>query len=268
MAHLQLAATRGRIWAQGDDSCQRRGDHLHLWGGSEDPAVAKSNRGGPRALFKEVTLETGTGASDRKPGEVGAAQSSSARSGRAECPEGVIMSDIAKDQVTHSLKKRGSASSLSSHEFRQKERPGRPKGSLSTVSYMDEPSKCDNNASRLAVQMENTYQLGPTKHFPVVAVNHILKDVLTNYLQEEEYEPELCRQMTKTISEVIKARVKDLMIPRYKLIVIIHIGQLNSQSIHIGSRCLWDSKTDTFSSYVFRNSSLFALANVYAVYFE
>ena len=44
---------------------------------------------------------------------------------------------------------------------------------------------------------------GPTKHFPVAIVNHILKDVLTNYLQEEQYEPELCRQMTKTISEVM-----------------------------------------------------------------
>lgn len=43
---------------------------------------------------------------------------------------------------------------------------------------------------------------GPTKHFPVVIVNQILKDVLTNYLQEEQYEPELCRQMAKTISEV------------------------------------------------------------------
>lgn len=43
---------------------------------------------------------------------------------------------------------------------------------------------------------------GPTKHFPVVIVDHILKDVLTNYLQEERYEPEFCKQMTKTISEV------------------------------------------------------------------
>ncbi|KAG5214855.1 hypothetical protein JEQ12_000431 [Ovis aries] len=109
---------------------------------------------------------------------------------------------------------------------------------------------------------------GPTKHFPVVIVNHILKDVLTTYLQEEQYEPELCRQMTKTISEVIKAQVKDLMIPRYKLIVIVHIGQLTGQSILIGSRCLWDPKNDAFASFVFRNSSLFALANVYTVYFE
>ncbi|KAF6111808.1 Tctex1 domain containing 1 [Phyllostomus discolor] len=205
------------------------------------------------------------------------------------------MSDIAKDRTGHSLKNRGSASSLS-----RKELHGRIKGSLSAVSYVDEPSQRD-VASRLTVQMENTYQLvqqrtveslcsrpwahvlysdrktmrlvfpggaGPSKHFPVAIVNHILKDVLTNSLQEEQYEPELCRHMTKMISEVIKAQVKALLVPRYKLIVMVYIGQLSGQSILVGSRCLWNPKSDNFASYVFRNSSLFALATVYAVYFE
>lgn len=43
---------------------------------------------------------------------------------------------------------------------------------------------------------------GPTRHFPVATVNRILKDVLTAYLQEAEYDPEFCREMTKTVSEV------------------------------------------------------------------
>ncbi|XP_021015132.1 tctex1 domain-containing protein 1 isoform X2 [Mus caroli] len=116
--------------------------------------------------------------------------------------------------------------------------------------------------------MENTYQLGPTKPFPVATVNRILEDVLTTYLQEAQYDPEFCRQMTKTISEVIKTQVKELLIPRYKLIVIVYIGQRDDQSIVIGSRCLWNPKSDTVSTYTFKNSTLFALANVYAVYFE
>ncbi|KAM8792077.1 dynein light chain Tctex-type 5 [Rhynchonycteris naso] len=179
----------------------------------------------------------------------------------------MMMSGIAKDRTAQALKKRGSVSSLSSHGFRRKELHGRVKDSMSTVSYLDEPSHLD-VASCLTVQMENTYQLGPTKHFPVIIVNNILKDVLTSYLQEEKYEPELCKQLTKTIAEVIKGQVKDLMLPRFKLIVTVHIGPRNDQCILIGSRCLWNPKSDNFSSYVFRNSSLFALANVYAVYFE
>ncbi|KAF5923673.1 dynein light chain Tctex-type 5 [Diceros bicornis minor] len=179
----------------------------------------------------------------------------------------MMTSDLAQDRAAGSLRQRASGASLGGREFRQKGPRRRPKDSMSTVSHVDEPGQHE-DASRLTVQMENSYQLGPTEPFPAVVVNHILEDVLTNYLQEEHYEPELCRQMTKTVSEVIKARVKDLLIPRYKLIVVCHIGQLTSQSVLIGSRCLWDPKSDTFSSYIFRNSSLFALANVYAVYCE
>ncbi|KAM4604816.1 dynein light chain Tctex-type 5 [Polymixia lowei] len=177
------------------------------------------------------------------------------------------MSDLAKEKAARLPKKRGSVSSLGSHEVKARETAGKTKDSLSTVSYIDEPGHHDDN-TRPAVQMENTYQMAPHKCFPVCMVNDILKDVLTSYLQEEKYEAELCRQMTKTISEVIKARVKDLMIPRYKIIVLIHIGQLSDQNMRIGSRCLWDASSDTFSSHTFKNSSLFAVANVYAVYFE
>uniref|UniRef100_A0A8B9IV71 Tctex1 domain containing 1 n=1 Tax=Amazona collaria TaxID=241587 RepID=A0A8B9IV71_9PSIT len=110
--------------------------------------------------------------------------------------------------------------------------------------------------------------LGPPRRFPVAAVDAILRDVLGSCLREQPYEPVRCREMVKDIAEVIKARVKDLVIPRYKIVVVTHIGQLNEPSIQIGSRCLWDPASDTFSSYVFKNASLFALANVYAVYFE
>uniref|UniRef100_A0A8B9CJI0 Dynein light chain Tctex-type family member 5 n=1 Tax=Anser brachyrhynchus TaxID=132585 RepID=A0A8B9CJI0_9AVES len=122
--------------------------------------------------------------------------------------------------------------------------------------------------SSMCVCMSPRSETGPAKRFPVGAVDAILQDVLRGYLQEQPYEPGVCREMAKTIAEVIKARVKDLLVPRYKIVVVTHIGQLNEQSMQIGSRCLWDPATDTFSSYVFKNTSLFALANVYAIYFE
>jgi len=79
-----------------------------------------------------------------------------------------------------------------------------------------------------------------------------------------------CAELTQhtSLPQVIKARVKDLVLPRYKIVVVTHIGQLSGQGMQISSRCLWDPATDTFSSYVFKNTSLFALAVVYAVYFE
>ncbi|XP_038609191.1 tctex1 domain-containing protein 1 [Tachyglossus aculeatus] len=172
------------------------------------------------------------------------------------------MSDPTRDKAVRLLKKRGSLSSLSSQEFKVKS-----KDSMSTTSYADEPGSAG-DGSHPTVFLENTYQLGPTRRFPVVAVNLILKDVLTTYLQKEKYDAELSRQMAKTLSEVVKARVKDLLIPRYKIIVLVHIGQLSGQSLLIGSRCLWDPTNDTVSSYAFQNSSLFALASVFGVYYE
>ncbi|XP_068604468.1 dynein light chain Tctex-type 5 [Brachionichthys hirsutus] len=177
------------------------------------------------------------------------------------------MSDLHKDKPHRRERRASKALSDASHGFRGKETTGRTKDPISTVSYIDELGHSDDNA-RMVTTMENTYQLGPTKRFPVPAVTDILKDVLTSYLQQEKYEAEWSQKITKTTCEVIRARVKDLMIPRYKTVVLVHIGQLTGQSMQISSRCLWDASNDTFASYSFKNSSLFGLATVYAVYFE
>uniref|UniRef100_A0A8C0ZAQ3 Tctex1 domain containing 1 n=1 Tax=Cyanistes caeruleus TaxID=156563 RepID=A0A8C0ZAQ3_CYACU len=103
----------------------------------------------------------------------------------------------------------------------------------------------------------------PGGRFPVAAVDEILREVLGSALREQRYEPGPCREAAKDIAEVVKARVKALQVPRYKIVVVAHIGQLGQQSLQISSRCLWDPHTDTFSSYVFKNTSLFAVANVY-----
>ncbi|GAA6222518.1 tctex1 domain-containing protein 1 isoform X1 [Lates japonicus] len=176
------------------------------------------------------------------------------------------MSDLLKDKSQRKEKRTVKVPSEGSHGVRGKETTGKTKDSISTVSGMDELHHDDN--ARTAVTMENTYQMGPYKRFPVPAVTDILKDVLTSYLQEEKYEVEWSQKMTKTICEVIRARVKDLMIPRYKIVVLVHIGQLTGQSMQISSRCLWDAANDTFASYSFKNSSLYGVATVYAVYFE
>ncbi|XP_030258375.1 dynein light chain Tctex-type 5 [Sparus aurata] len=177
------------------------------------------------------------------------------------------MSDHLRDKPQKREKRTGKAPSEASHGVRAKDPTGRTKDSISTVSCLDDPGHNDDNA-RMPITKENTYQLGPSKRFPVPAVTDILKDVLTSYLQDEKYEAEWSQKMTKTICEVIRARVKDLMIHRYKFVVLVSIGQLTGQSMQISSRCLWDASNDTLASYSFKNSSLFGVGSVYAVYYE
>lgn len=85
--------------------------------------------------------------------------------------------------------------------------------------------------------------------------------------------PQICslatfRALISPLNQVIRASMKDLLIPRYKIVVLVHIGQLCGQSMQVSSRCLWDTSSDTSASYFFKNSSLFGAANVYAVYYE
>ncbi len=176
-----------------------------------------------------------------------------------------MATDLAKGKAARLLKKRTSVSSMTSSDVNTLARHRR-QGSMSTISFMDEPGQYMN--IKPSVQMENTYQLTPMKRFPQTLVKNIIKEVLVGYLAEESYDADLCRQISKTLSDVVKARVKDLDLPRYKIICMIHIGQLKDQGLRMGSRCLWDSSSDSFSNYEYRNQSLFAIGTVYAIYSE
>ncbi|KAL8600697.1 hypothetical protein ACOMHN_057287 [Nucella lapillus] len=172
--------------------------------------------------------------------------------------------DRARDKAARLLRKQGSMSSLNSSE-RHGDRHHRFE-TTSTVSNMDEPGHKEH--FKPPAHYENSYQMEPSRRFPYTVVKNIMQDAMDGYLAEEKYEPELCRQMSKTLSEVIKARVKELMIPRYKIICLVHIGQLGDHSVRINSRCLWDQNSDTYASSEFRNKSLYAVASVFGVYYE
>ena len=70
------------------------------------------------------------------------------------------------------------------------------------------------------------------------------------------------------IAEEIKAKVKALHIPRYKIVCLVHIGSIKGQDVKIASRCVWTPDWDTYVSHSFESKTLFAVATVYGVYFE
>jgi hypothetical protein len=180
-----------------------------------------------------------------------------------------MMTDVYRDKAARLLKKSHYAGSIagtsSSSEHINMKHPKKA-GSVSTLSFAEERSR--DASLQPGTKIENTYRMQPSRSFPSGQVQLIIRQLLEKYLEHEQYKPELCRQMSKSLSEVIRARVKDLMVPRYKIVCLVHIGQLGEQCIRIGSRCLWDSSCDTFASYEFKNSSLFAVCTVYAVYAE
>ncbi|XP_077471991.1 dynein light chain Tctex-type 5-A-like isoform X2 [Stigmatopora argus] len=103
------------------------------------------------------------------------------------------MSEVQKDKAARKDKKTSRVPSEGSHGV--KHTAGKTKDSLSNVSCIEE------HHDALVVTLENTYQMGPRKRFPTPAILAILKDVLPSYLEEEKYEVEWSRQMSKTLCD-------------------------------------------------------------------
>ena len=140
---------------------------------------------------------------------------------------------------------------------------------LSVISLAQEPIQDQpSHRGKPRVVFENTYQLGPNQKFESYKVKKIIDDVFEEQLKTETYNQNASKQLCKTLSEMIKSKVKELKVPRYRIVCIVSIGQLRDQGFRMGSQCVWDPKHDTFASSSYKNNSLFAVGTVFAVYLE
>ncbi|XP_071501182.1 dynein light chain Tctex-type protein 2B-like [Diadema antillarum] len=131
-------------------------------------------------------------------------------------------------------------------------------------------SAAESQQSKPAVRYENTYKMKPDEGtaFKRSAIEKILKTVLETHLSSAQYAPTTVSIFTQNMSDEIKKRVKDLRMPRYKIVCQIYIGSKNGQSMQMVSRAVWNTETDNFATATFQNESLYAVASVHATYFE
>ncbi|XP_067673595.1 dynein light chain Tctex-type 5-like [Haliotis asinina] len=119
-------------------------------------------------------------------------------------------------------------------------------------------------------KLENTFRLEPDegKRFMPRKVEKLLADVLAARLDKVTYDPRTCREITTDISTHIKARVKAMDFPRYKIVSNVIIMENKGQGAEVASRCVWDANSDSFATHTYRNQSLVAIAYVHGVYYE
>ncbi|XP_041377320.1 dynein light chain Tctex-type 5-B-like [Gigantopelta aegis] len=107
------------------------------------------------------------------------------------------------------------------------------------------------------------------KKLKVKELETVTEEVLMNNLKDVTYDPSTCIVLSQTLAGIIMERIKALAISHYKLVAIVSIGGLKEKvGMQFGSRCLWNKDTDCFVSVKFTNSSLFAIAMIYGLYFE
>lgn len=119
-------------------------------------------------------------------------------------------------------------------------------------------------------EMENSYRTVPIVKFPSSAVSKKIQIILDSRLTNMKYDHDICKALSNTMSDVIKDEVRrDIKdIERYKLVCWVTIGQVSGQDIRVVSRCLWSHQHDTCSSASFRNNEIFAVATLYALYYD
>lgn len=144
------------------------------------------------------------------------------------------------------------------------DRPGR-KTSMNWPSLAEEKNT---KAAKFQPEMENTYKLEPDKSFPYGMVQTVMSEAFQRHLQGTQYNSSESSHKAKLISEDIKSKVKAMNIERYRIICVVHIGCNQGQELKIVSRSLWNPHVDTFATANFKSGNLFAVATVYAVYFE
>ncbi|XP_022304409.1 dynein light chain Tctex-type 5-like [Crassostrea virginica] len=172
------------------------------------------------------------------------------------------------DATTPGRKVRGSVSGAKFHFAKSGSGQIADPGGALEITSLGERS---NEMAKKVYRMENTYKLKPDddKVFRVCDVEKLAESVLAQHLAKVEYDPARCRDVSQTVAVDILERVKEMGFKRYKIIANVSIGSLREKpGMQFGSRCLWNKNTDNFVSVKYSNSSIFAVAMIYGLYFE
>ncbi|KAK3803829.1 hypothetical protein RRG08_029423 [Elysia crispata] len=118
------------------------------------------------------------------------------------------------------------------------------------------------------VHYEPTYRLEPKQKFNTARVLEAVKDVIDNRLQDMKYMERIAPNMNRILGDEVKERVKRMNFERYKIVVVVMIGEKKGQGIMVSSRCSWDDNLDNYVSHTFQNKQLFCTCSVYGIYQE
>jgi hypothetical protein len=93
---------------------------------------------------------------------------------------------------------------------------------------------------------------------------------ITNQIQQEVKSMFTRRkkEFARTILMKLSLTLPELQFDRYRFVVDVTLGEFKGQGVRLGSRCLWDTATDSSATASFRNGTLFAVAVVFGLYLQ
>jgi len=118
------------------------------------------------------------------------------------------------------------------------------------------------------LELENTYHLTPDTVFRPGHVGSIIHGVLKENLEGQVYDRQVMASRCLMLSDVIKEKVCQLEMNRFKIIALVLIGQNRDQALQVSSRSLWNDSFDNFASSSYTSNDIAAVGLVFAVYQE
>uniref|UniRef100_A0A8C0EPW3 Tctex1 domain-containing protein 2 n=1 Tax=Bubo bubo TaxID=30461 RepID=A0A8C0EPW3_BUBBB len=108
---------------------------------------------------------------------------------------------------------------------------------------------------------------GFTPVFKSSTVKECIHAILKEKLANVQYIPEEMPQLTKSLSETIKDRLKEEGFDRYKMVVQVVIGEQRGEGVNMAARCFWDADTDSYAHDVYINDSLFCVVAAFGCFY-
>ncbi|XP_038571596.1 dynein light chain Tctex-type protein 2B isoform X1 [Micropterus salmoides] len=101
----------------------------------------------------------------------------------------------------------------------------------------------------------DTYLIRPNHQhkFKPAVVKECIRETVREQLSGMRYDPEQVPELSRSLADCIKGKVKNAGFDRYKIVVQVVIGEQRGQGVKMSSRCLWDSDTDNYAEDVFMN---------------
>uniref|UniRef100_A0A8C8RUF9 Tctex1 domain containing 2 n=1 Tax=Pelusios castaneus TaxID=367368 RepID=A0A8C8RUF9_9SAUR len=107
----------------------------------------------------------------------------------------------------------------------------------------------------------------PPVRFRSSTVKECIHAILKENLANVQYDPEETPQLTRSLSETIKDRLKEEGFYRYKMVVQVVIGEQRGEGVNMAARCFWDSDTDNYAQDIFMNDSLFCVVAAFGCFY-
>jgi len=102
--------------------------------------------------------------------------------------------------------------------------------------------------------------------FRPIIVKKCMHDVMSEFLHDKQYDANEAPKWARELGELVKAKLKELELERYKFIVQVVIGEQRGEGVKMVCRCLWDSDTDNMAQDVFMNGSLFCVVAAFGIF--